>query len=392
MKRRVCVVTATRAEYGLLRRVMQLVRASARLELQVVATGTHLSAEFGSTWREIEADGLQIDRKVDMRIGADSAVGVSKSMALALDGVAEALAELSPDIVLVLGDRYEILAVAAAALIARVPVAHLHGGEVTEGAFDDALRHAITKLSQLHFVAAEEYRRRVIQLGEDPARVHLVGGLGVDNLTHLTLLGRAELEESLGFELGERSLLITFHPVTAGDAPSAGELVELLAALDALQGVRLVFTMPNADPGHRALAGLVEKFVAQHPHARAYTSLGYIRYLSCMKYVDGVVGNTSSGLTEAPSFRTGTVNVGDRQKGRLKAASVIDCAPTRDAIGAAIDQLFSRDFQATLAAVRNPYGEGGAAERIVTTLESCPDALLRHKSFFDLPASPGLRA
>ncbi len=384
MSRKVCVATGTRAEYGLLRWVMEGIRATPGLELQIIATGMHLSPEFGLTYREIEQDGFLIDRKVEMLLSSDSPVGLAKSMGLGLIGCGEALQQLRPDLMLVLGDRFEIFSAAAAAMVARIPVAHLHGGEATEGAFDEAIRHSITKMSHLHFVATEEYRKRVIQLGEHPDRVFLVGGLGIDNIKKLTLLDRKALEVSLGFELGTRNLLITFHPVTLENATSSQQMSELLAALEPLEDTRLIFTMPNADTGSRVLFGMVERFVAAHDNARVFTSLGQLRYLSCIRHVDGVVGNSSSGLIEVPSFGKGTINIGDRQRGRLKAESVIDCSPDRQSIAAALQRLYSPAFQATLKTVRNPYGEGGASEKIVRVLRDYPLESILKKSFHDL--------
>jgi GDP/UDP-N,N'-diacetylbacillosamine 2-epimerase (hydrolysing) len=381
----ICVVTGTRAEYGLLRWLMEGIRQSPYLELQVIATGMHLSPEFGLTVRAIEDDGFRVDRKVEMLLSSDTAVGVTKSMGLGMIGFADALAELRPDLVLVLGDRYEIFAAAAAAMIARLPIAHLHGGETTEGAFDEAIRHSITKMAHLHFVAAEDYRRRVIQLGEQPERVFCVGGLGVDNIQRLELLGRPALEAALNFLLGPRNLLITFHPVTLEHNTSAQQMQELLTALGDLKDTHLIFTMPNADTEGRVLFQQIQDFCATHPQARAYTSLGQLRYLSCLRHVDGVVGNSSSGLTEAPSFSKGTVNIGDRQKGRLRAASVIDCEPRAAAIAEALNQLFSPDFQAQLTEVTNPYGAGGASAAIVALLEQADLNSLLKKRFYDFP-------
>lgn len=386
MSRRICVVTGTRAEYGLLRWVMEGIRKAPDLELQTIVTGMHLSPEFGLTYRDIEQDGFAIDRKIEMLLSSDTAVGLAKSMGLGLIGFGEALQELRPDIIVVLGDRFELLPVAAAALVARIPVAHIHGGEVTEGAFDEAIRHAITKMSHLHFVAAEEYRARVIQLGEDPARVFLVGGLGGDGIKNLKLLDRGELEAALGMSLGAKSLLVTFHPVTLDESPSATQMAELLAALESLTDMQLIFTMPNSDTDSRELIAMVERFVATHSNARAYVSLGQVRYLSCLQHVDGIVGNSSSGLIEAPSFRKGTVNVGDRQRGRLRAESVIDCTSDRESIKAAIQRLASPDFQAMLRTVRNPYGNGGASERIVKVLREYTLDAIQKKKFHDLAA------
>lgn len=383
--RKICVVTGSRAEYGLLRWLMEDIRNMPGLELQVVATGMHLSPEFGSTYRAIEEDGFVIARKVEMLLSGDTPTAIAKSMGIGLMGLAEAFDQLAPDIVFLLGDRFEVLAAAAAALVARIPVAHAHGGELTEGAFDESVRHAVTKMAQLHFVAAEEYRRRVIQLGERPENVHRVGGLGLDNIVRLPLPDRAALENALQFRLGPRNLLITYHPATLDPEGSQEELRELLAALAELEDTHLLFTLPNADTGSRALAELVNSFVAGHRHARAYTSLGQQRYLSCLRHVDGVVGNSSSGLIEAPSFRIGTVNIGSRQQGRLRADSVIDCGSTRAEIGRALQMLFSADFRVRLASTTNPYGDGGAAARITRVLLSTPLSGLVRKRFFDIP-------
>ncbi|WP_442763676.1 UDP-N-acetylglucosamine 2-epimerase [Malikia spinosa] len=384
MSRKICVVTGTRAEFGLLRWFMQEVQQTPELELQVLATGMHLSPEFGLTYREIEQAGFVIDARVEMLLSADTATAVTKSMGLGMIGYADAYARLCPDLIVVLGDRFEIFAATAAALIAGIPVAHLHGGETTEGAFDEAMRHSITKMSHLHFVAAEDYRRRVIQLGEQPERVFLVGGLGIDAIQRITLLDRGALEASLDFKLGRRNLLITFHPVTLEGQSSGQQMAELLAALGELDDTHLIFTMPNADTGGRELATMVDTFVATHPNARVYSSLGQLRYLSCMKFVDAVVGNSSSGLAEAPSMGIATVNIGDRQKGRLSAESVINCPPERQAIHAALQHLHAPEFRQTLASVVSPYGRAGASERIVQILKDYPlDGILK-KSFYNL--------
>jgi GDP/UDP-N,N'-diacetylbacillosamine 2-epimerase (hydrolysing) len=384
MKKKICVVTGTRAEYGLLRGVMEGIRQSPVLALQLVVTGMHLSPEFGLTVNDIEADGFPIDYRIEMLLSSDTPVGITKSMGLGIIGFADALAQLQPDLLLVLGDRYEIFAAATAAMIARVPIAHLHGGEITEGAFDEAIRHSITKLSHLHFVATEEYRRRVIQLGENPVYVFRVGGLGVDNIRRLTLLDRKELETAMGISFGSRNLLITFHPVTLEHNTSEAGMAELLAALSELQETQLLFTLPNADTDGRVLFRQIENFVAQHSHAHVFTSLGQLRYLSCIAQVDAVVGNSSSGLTEAPSFKKGTINIGDRQKGRQRAASVIDCEPDRVSIRRAIDRLYSREFQAQLPYLENPYDGGNASARIVAVLEQQEFGSLLKKQFFDL--------
>ena len=384
MKRKICIVTGTRAEYGLLRGVIQGVSEHEALQLQLLVTGSHLSPEFGLTYREIEADGWSIDAKVEMLLSADTPSSVSKAMGLGMIGFADAFERLQPDMVLVLGDRFEILAAASAAMVAGVPLAHLHGGETTEGAFDEAIRHAVTKMSHLHFVAAEDYRRRVVQLGEQPQRVFLVGGLGIDAIERISLLDRAQLEASLEFTFGKRNLLITFHPVTLESASSPQQMQELLNALDDLTDCHLIFTMPNADTGSRILSSMVDEFVRTHSNARCYSSLGQLRYLSCMKYVDGVVGNSSSGIAEAPSMGIGTINIGDRQRGRLKAGSVIDCEPDTRSISAALQHLYSTEFQSGLATMTNPYGNGGASQKIVQVLSEYPLEHILKKSFYDL--------
>lgn len=384
MNRKVCIVTGTRAEYGLLRGVIEGVHRAPTMELQLLVTGAHLSPAFGLTYREIVADGWAIDARVEMLVSADSASGVAKSMGLGLIGMADAFARLQPHMVVLLGDRYEILAAAAAALVAGIPVAHLHGGEVTEGAFDESIRHAVTKMSHLHFVAAEPYRQRVIQLGEAPEHVYLVGGLGVDAIQHMALMDRAALESSLDFRFAGTNLLVTFHPVTLDDDGSEQQMAELLAVLDTMPDTGLIFTLPNADNGSRALTRQVEDFVARHPNTKAFVSLGQRRYASCLKQVDGVVGNSSSGLIEAPALGVGTVNIGDRQKGRLRADSVIDCAPQREAIAQALQTLFDPGFRQRARRTVNPYGSGGAAKKIVQVLQEVPLQGLRRKPFHDL--------
>ncbi len=360
----ICVVTGARSEYGLLRGLMQDIHRSPELELNLVVTGMHLSPEFGLTYREIEQDGFQIDRKIEMLMSSDTPVGVSKSMGLAMVGFADAFAELKPDIVVLLGDRYEIFCAASACMIAGIPIAHLHGGESTEGSIDNSIRHAITQMSTLHFVAAEQYRKRVIQMVDRPEHVFLVGGFGVDALRKQAILNRDEFEKSIEFKLGERNLLVTFHPATR----EKSELNELLKAFDEFQDIHLIITMPNADPGARELIQQLAEFVKKRPNSCLRASLGYQRYMSAVNWMDGVVGNSSSGLLEVPSFQKGTINIGDRQKGRLKASSVIDCLADRTSIIQAIHKLYSADFQASLKDVRNPYGEGGSAEKTLQIL------------------------
>lgn len=384
MNRKICVITGTRAEYGLLRWVMQGIQDDADLNLQIIATGMHLSPEFGLTYKDIEADGFEISRKVEMLTSSDTPVGIAKSMGLGMIGFADALNELNPDLMVVLGDRFEIFAAVATGLVARIPVAHLHGGESTEGLIDEAIRHSITKMAHLHFVATEEYKQRVIQLGEQPESVFLVGGLGIDNIKQLQLLERKALEVDLGFKFGKKNLIITFHPVTLDVGSAETQMQALLATLANLEDTQLIFTMPNADTDGRTLIKMVEKFASQHANAHAFTSLGQLRYLSCIAQVDGVVGNSSSGLAEVPSFKKGTINIGDRQSGRLQATSVINCEPNQKSIANAINILYSPSFQRDLSKVRNPYGEGGASEEIVKTIRSITLESLIKKHFYDV--------
>lgn len=381
---RLCVITGTRAEYGLLYWLMKAIQADPDLQLQLIVTGMHLSPEFGLTYKEIEKE-FPIDKKIEMLLSSDTDIGISKSIGLAQISFAEAFAELAPDLIIVLGDRYEIFAAASAAMIARIPIAHLHGGETTEGAFDEAIRHSITKMSHLHFTANDEYRKRVIQLGEHPDRVFNVGGMGVENIQRLSLLGQKEFEISIDFKLADNNLLITFHPVTLEDATAEAQFSELLAALDQLKETHLIFTKANSDTAGRIINQMIDEYVHANPHkAVAFTSLGQLRYLSALQYVDAMVGNSSSGLAEAPSFKIGTINIGDRQKGRLKAASVIDCEPTQAAITQALSTLYSDEFQASLHQVKNPYGEGCPSSRIVETIKRTTLNRLVKKTFFDL--------
>ena len=350
----------------------------------MIATGMHLSPEFGLTYREIEKDGFRIDRKVEMLLSSDTPVGIAKSMGLCSVGFADAFQELNPDLIVILGDRFELFSAVSVAMVSRIPVAHLHGGEATEGLIDESIRHSITKMSHLHFVAAEEYKKRVIQLGEQPDRVFNVGGLGIDNILKLRLLDRTKLENSIKFKLGLKNLLITFHPVTLENSTSAQQMGELLSALNKLDNTNLIFTMPNSDTDGRVLFQIIEEYVSSNIKSVVITSLGQLRYLSCLKHVDGVIGNSSSGLLEVPTFKIGTINIGDRQRGRLKAISVIDCEPNEPSISSAIKKLYSADYQNRLTTVKNPYGCGGASESIVNILNDVSlDGLLK-KRFYNL--------
>ncbi len=385
--RKICVVTGTRADYGLLFWLMKEIEADPDLDLQLAVTGTHLSPEFGETWKVIEADGFAISERVDIELGDDSAPGVARSMGLCVAGMADAFGGLKPDIVVVLGDRYEILAAAEAAMIARIPIAHIHGGEITEGAMDDAMRHAITKMAHLHFVATEPYRDRVIQLGEAPERVFTVGAPGLDNIGKLDLPDRAGLEGELGLPDNQAYFLVTYHPVTLSGDDTGAEAEEMLAALDQFPDHRVVLTGVNADPGHDRISGLLSDYAAKNQiRVSLHASLGQRRYLAAMKFAAAVVGNSSSGIIEAPAMKTPAVNIGDRQKGRLRAPSIIDCPGNRNDIAAAIGRALEPDFRAELESMTPPYGGGGggASAKIKDHLKAADLAVLRQKSFHDI--------
>jgi UDP-hydrolysing UDP-N-acetyl-D-glucosamine 2-epimerase len=386
MTKRICVVTGSRADYGLLYWVLRDLQAAADVELQLIATGMHLAPEFGLTVRQIEADGFKISSRVETLLSSDTPGGVAKSIGVGVLGLSDAFDALAPHVVVVLGDRFEVLAAVQAALVHNIPVAHIAGGDVSFGAFDESIRHAITKMAHVHFVTNEHSAARVRQLGEDPRHIHVVGSPGLDHLRRSPLLDRAALEQALGRPLGVRNLLVTFHPVTLESDGGARQFAELLAALEELApDTMLWFTGPNADTGGRGFGQLVGRWVAGHAQrAHVHTSLGQQRYLSLMSQVDAVVGNSSSGLYEAPSFGVPTVDIGDRQAGRLAATSVLHCAAERGAIGATIRKALSLDTSATV----NPYGDGHAAERIVAILRQLPAAedLLR-KVFHTMAAA-----
>lgn len=382
-KRKICIVTGTRAEYGLLYWLMKEVEADPDLQLQIIATGMHLSPEFGLTYRQIETDGFVIDAKVEMLLSSDTPVGITKSIGLGVIGFADALDRLKPDMLVVLGDRFEILAAAQAAMVARIPIAHIHGGETTEGAFDEGIRHAITKMAQWHFVAAETYRKRVIQLGETPDRVFNFGAPGLDHLQYLEWMDRDSLEKSLTLKLDPPVFLVTYHPATLGQREPIAALNELLAALDELPEVTIIFTYPNADTGGRTLIARLDQWVATNKRrAKAFVSLGQQHYLSLMREADAVIGNSSSGLTEAPALKKATVNIGDRQKGRLKASSIIDAAENKSAIASAISKALSEEFRAGLPATKSLYGLGDVSRRIKDTLKAVE--IKTQKPFFDI--------
>lgn len=385
--KKITVLTATRAEYGLLKPVIRALNAEKDFDVRVAVTGAHLSSEFGLTYTEIENDGIQIDKKIEILLSSDTPAAISKSMGLAMISFADYFAKLKPDALMVLGDRYETLAVCCAAMNARIPIIHFYGGETTEGAVDEAVRHAVTKMSYLHFTSTEEYRKRVIQLGESPERVFTVGGTGTENALKTPLLSREALEKNLDFPLDRDYAVVTFHPVTLEKNTSKAQFGELLKALGKHGEMKYIITKTGADTGGRVINRMIDEYAAVNAGVLAVSSLGTERYLSAMKYCKMVIGNSSSGILEAPSFKIPTVNIGDRQRGRIRAASVIDCAPICYEICRAIDKANSAEFSELVQRVENPYGDGHTSEKAVQILKEkiedfTPDKL--KKKFYDI--------
>lgn len=382
--RKICFVTGSRAEYGLLNRLMRLIKDDNDLQLQVVATNMHLMPEFGETYKEIEKDGFTIDKKVFMHKPSDDAHGIIASMAEEMQGMNDALSELKPDILVLLGDRYEILVAAQVALIHSIPIAHIHGGEITEGAFDDAIRHSVTKMASLHFTSCEQYRHRVIQMGEQPSRVFNVGSLGVENIKSLPLMTKEELEISLDFKIDHRTILVTYHPVTLGGNPAI-DIHEFLNALEEFNDLKVIFTMPNSDTGRDMIALAIEKYVQKHQNqAKAFTSLGLKRYLSTLQFVKAVVGNSSSGIIEVPTFGIPTLNIGDRQKGRIASKSVVNCGISKKEISAGLIYCLSDEMQKAAKTYENPYTKLNTASLIYQELKNVELLDLNLKTFYDL--------
>ena len=382
--KKICISTGTRADYGLLRWVIDGVKNSKILEKQLLVTGMNLSPEYGMTINEIKKDGFKITKTVEMLLSSDTPVGISKSIGLGIIGFADAFNSIKPDLIVVLGDRYEILSACIAAMSARIPIAHLHGGEATEGLIDESIRHSITKMSHLHFVATNEYKNRVIQLGEMPKNVFNVGGLGIDNIKKLKLLSKKELEKAINFKFSRKNLLVTFHPVTLEEMKSGSQLDQLLLALNKEKDTGIIFTMPNADTESRILFSKIIKFCDRNPNAKCFKSLGQLKYLSCLKYIDAAVGNSSSGLLEVPTFKKGTINIGNRQKGRISAQSVIHSKADENSIIKALEKLYSQEFQKSLPNIKNPYGDGGASDKIVKKLEKTELKGIINKKFYNL--------
>ena len=384
--KRICIIKGTRAEYGLLKPVIERINKDKELELYLIATGAHLSPEFGLTYKEIEDDGYIINKKIEMLLSADTPNSIVKSMGVEMIGLADALEDACPDMVVILGDRYEMLAAASATMIHRIPIAHIHGGEATEGAIDDAIRHAITKMSYLHFASTEVYRNRIIQLGEEPERAFNVGALGVENIKTVKLLDKETLEKSIDFKFGENTIMVTYHPVTLEKESSAEQFGNLLHVLAKKIGWNIIFTKANSDTDGRIINQMIDRFVAEHKdRCIAYTSLGRVRYLSVLKYCSVVIGNSSSGIIEVPSFHIPTVNIGDRQKGRVASGSVIHCGTSVESIDDALDKAMQDDFRKRIKSERNPYESKNTSSEIVRVIKYfLQNGIDMKKKFYDL--------
>ncbi|MDA7704749.1 UDP-N-acetylglucosamine 2-epimerase [Candidatus Pelagibacter sp.] len=383
-KRKICVVTGSRAEYGLLYWLIKEIESAQDLELQLIVTGMHLSPNFGLTYKLIEED-FKIDKKIDMNLFSDNSIAISKSMGIAQTSLVKAYNELKPDIVVVLGDRYEIFSATSAAMISNIPIAHIHGGEITEGSWDDCIRHCISKMAHLHFTATEEYRNRVIQLGEDPKRVFNTGGMGIESIKKLKLLSKNELEKSINFKLKKKNILITFHPVTLEKNTSKKQFQELLDTINDLNDTGIIFTKTNSDLNGKIINQMIDQFTKKHSkNSIGFTSLGQLRYLSVLQYVDVVVGNSSSGLLETPSFKIGAINIGDRQKGRIRGKNVIDCLPNKKSIQKSLAKLYSKNFQKLLKNVSNPYDNGPSSKKIIRILKDFKLKNILKKNFYNI--------
>lgn len=382
---KICIATGTRAEYGLLKPLIDQIRLTAKYELQLLVTGAHLSPEFGLTYKLIEEDGLKISAKVEMLLSSDTSEGIVKSMGLGMIGFADALKNLQPDLIFILGDRYEMLALASAALIFKIPIAHLHGGEITEGAYDDAIRHSITKMSTLHFTSTEEYRQRVVQMGEQPEMVFNVGAIGLDNIINLPLLTKEALAESLNVSFKKYNYLVTFHPETLSEQPVVLQFEILLDVINKDKDGFFIFTYANADTDGRVINKMIDTFVAQNPgKAVAFTTMGQLRYLSAMKYATGVIGNSSSGIIESASFKVPTINIGDRQKGRIYGENVINVGVNKEEIEQAFVKIKDKQYLHLLREIRNPYGIGNTSKEIMAILQKIDRILPKNKTFYNI--------
>ncbi len=386
--KKVCIITATRAEYGLLIPIIHQVLEDKQLELQLVVTGTHLSSQHGLTYKEIQRDGFTINEKIDVQMNSDSQIGISKTMGLIMISFAECFKRLMPDMVIILGDRYEMMAIASVATVLKIPICHMYGGETTEGAFDEAFRHSITKMSYLHFTSTEAYRKRVIQLGEDPQRVFNVGATGVENIKKIRLLSKEQIEEQIHFRIDDKTLLVTFHPETLEKDTAEEQFKALLTAINELKECKVIFTNANADIDGNIINHLIKEYVINHEDkAISFSSLGQLRYLSVMKYVGAVVGNSSSGIIEAPSLGTPTVNIGDRQKGRIRANTVIDCLNNKESIVNAIYKALSKEFKDKIKQIENPYEGKDTSTEIISIIKKhfTQNNVNLKKTFYNIP-------
>lgn len=386
MVKRICVITGTRAEYGLLKPLIMKMIDDKEIDFKLVVTGMHMSTEFGLTYKLIEEDDIVIDEKIEILLSSDSHVATSKAMGLAIISFSEYINRTKPDMVIVLGDRYEILAASISAMVANVPIAHIHGGEITEGAQDDAFRHCITKLSYLHFTSTESYRKRVMQLGEDPNRVFNVGAIGIENIKELKLLSQEEIEKSINFVLNKKFALVTFHPVTLEQGLAEIQITELLGALEEFDDMKFIITKANSDNEGRKINRKIDEFISKNPEKYiGFVSMGQLKYLSAMKYCSMVIGNSSSGIIEAPSFNIPTINIGDRQKGRLQAKTVINCDPIKSDIIKAIKRGLSKEFKDKISKIENPYGDGDTSNKILHEIKKALSKEIElKKTFYDI--------
>jgi len=380
---KICVFTGIRADYGLLKPLMKAIQQDKDLTLQLLVSGMHLSPEFGNTIDEITKDGFKIDEKVEILLSSDTETGVVKSTGLGLIGYADSLNRLKPDMVVVLGDRFEALAFTFASFVKRIPIIHISGGEITEGAIDDSIRHSITKFSHLHLVATKEYKKRVIQLGEEPWRVFNVGEIGLIGMKN-GLLTKEEFEKSINFKLNKKNILVTYHPETVDNKNNIKNFQEILKALSCLTDTNIIFTKSNADNGGREINNMIDEFVKKHKNSIVFNSLGRKRYLSALQYVDIVLGNSSSGIVEAPSFKIATINIGNRQKGRIKANSIIDVKANKNEILEAINMVYSNRFKKVLQDVVNPYEGEITLEDVLEVIKQFTKEQLLNKKFYDI--------
>lgn len=384
--KKICIITSTRADYGLLVPIIEKIKNDKNLKLQLIVTGMHLSPEFGLTYKQIEEDGYEITEKIEILLSSDTAVGISKSMGLTMISFSEAFERIKPDLIIALGDRYEIFSAVSTAHISKIPIAHLYGGETTQGAFDESLRHCISKMSYLHFTSTEEYKKRVIQLGENPNRVFNVGALGVENIKNMKLLSKEELEKQIDFELHDRYALVTFHPVTLEKSTSKIQFLNLLNALEEIQDLKVIFTKSNSDTDGRILNKMIDDFVMKNPKKyKAFVSMGQLRYLSAMKYSCMVIGNSSSGIVEAPSFKIPTINIGDRQKGRIQGETIINSYPCKEDILRSIQIATVNIENSSYKNVINPYGDGCTSEKIIKEIKKQLEIKINlKKKFYDI--------